>query len=375
MTANAGGKKKQVSIAIAGGGTGGHVFPGIAILEALAEKCDTRVMWLGTGRPVEHAAVHDRPWEYKILEVRPIHGMTLVNMTRAWVDLPLKVAGAARLLRQFRPEIVLGIGGYVSGPALVAARIMNIPCAIHEQNTVPGLANRIGARLAKRIFLGFKGAEKWFPPEKTLVTGNPVRRELIEGARHHGSVKDAGPDRSFRVLVMGGSQGAKAINRLAGSALCILFQEGMKIEVLHQTGPEDAEDLRQVYRSAGMPGRAVTFLDDMKGAYTWADLVISRAGAGTCSELAVMGKPSILIPYPHAASGHQEANALEMKSAGAAVVLREQETGPEKLASAARQLIEGADKLREMGFNAREMGRPDAGAVIAGELLKMIISE
>ncbi|WP_161939948.1 undecaprenyldiphospho-muramoylpentapeptide beta-N-acetylglucosaminyltransferase [Dissulfuribacter thermophilus] len=360
----------RLNVAVAGGGTGGHIFPGVAILRALEALRPLNILWIGTGKEVERQILESLTIEYTELKVRPFHGAGLGSLIRAITTLPISISRARSILKDFNPNVVLGIGGYVAGPVMIAARSLNIPLVIHEQNVIPGLTNRLGARFAQKIFISFKGSQSWFPGGKSILTGNPVREEFLKLNKHDDGKEYA--SRPKHILVIGGSQGARAINRLATCALAILAKSGIDLEVIHQTGKQDQEYTRRVYREAGIKASVYGFINDMASAYAWADLVVSRAGAGTCAELSVTGTPSILIPYPHAASSHQEANAKELESCGASITFRENEVGPERLASTIQALLLDTERLSQMRQAARSIAQPYAAKTIAEQILKIV---
>lgn len=363
---------REVRLAICGGGTGGHIFPGVAILGAFRRLASVECLWIGTGRDVERQILNGIETGYRELRVSPFYGVGASKVIRAIWSLPASILEAKKVLKGFSPDIVLGIGGYVAGPVMAAAKWLRVPTVIHEQNVVPGLTNRWGARCATRIFVSFGGSVAWLPKHKTMVVGNPVRDEFLNVGQRSAAQGADHVTRPRHLLVVGGSQGARAINRLVSSALTILSGSGQAIRVVHQTGPMDREYIKRIYHEAGIDAEVHGFIGDMAERYAWADLVISRAGAGTCAELAVTGTPSILIPYPHAASGHQEANAKELESAGASITLLESEVGPERLASTIETLLKNGDTLARMSECARSIARPNAAREIAEEMLKII---
>ncbi len=357
-------------IAVAGGGTGGHVFPGIAVTDLLGRLVPSRIMWIGTGRQVEKNALQDRHIDYRVLKVHPIKGMEIPALVKALFHLPLSISRALSMLRDFRPHVVLGVGGYVSGPVLLAARLLGIPSAIHEQNLLPGLANRLSARFAARIFISFDESRKYFKKDRGLIlTGNPVREDILEAARS--STVRPGDRSDFHILILGGSQGASSLNRLAGSAMKALWHSGHSFSFLHQTGEGDAENVRRFYQDAGVPARISPFIHDMGRAYMEADLVVCRAGATTIAELTVTGRPAIFIPYPYAAEGHQELNARLMEDRGAGIFLKEAKTGAIKLSSHIETLMEDRQKLAKMADKAKALGKPEAAQEIARNLMEL----
>ena len=356
--------QRTIRLVVAGGGTGGHVFPGIAVAEAMESCGAIEVLWIGTGRLVERDALSGRRWDYRVLDVRPLKGAGFMGTIRSLAGLPFSTARAFSWLRSFRPHVVFGVGGYVSGPVLLAARILGIPTALHEQNLIPGLTNRLGSKFATSMFISFKETARYFPKKKVILTGNPIRKAIIQSPEHQ-------IGKSYHLLVLGGSQGAKRLNRLVGMAIQVLWQSGVPLKVVHQTGRLDLSYMEKFYREADIPAKVTPFISDMGGSYSWADLVICRAGAGTLAELTALGRPSILIPYPSATDGHQEANARELADAGAAKYFREEEIGAIKLAGEIQSLLEDPQGLVNMGKNARRLGILTAASDIASTLIEM----
>ncbi len=358
----------NIRIAIAGGGTGGHVFPGIAIAKALSSNMEVDLLWIGTGRPVEKRVLGEEGYDLKVLKVKPIKGSGPGAVMKAMAGLPISILKAAAMLYRFRPDVVLGVGGYVAGPVLVAAHLLRIPTALHEQNVIPGLANKLAARFTQRVFVSFPETERYFPGKEVTVSGNPVRSDLIDQARRYKRPSNG----CKRILVLGGSQGARGINEMVTSALISVWNSGHIISVMHQTGERDVEWVRSQYAKADVPSEVSPFLTDIGRHLGWADLVIARAGAGTVAELAAVGRPALLIPYPHAASSHQDANAEHLVSAGAALIFKEGETGAVKLASAIQDLLDEPERLKQMAQKAKKVGRTDAADQIAKGLIKML---
>jgi len=308
---------------------------------------------------VEKRVLAGRSWEYRILAVRPLTGLGPAGAALGLLHLPLSVARASRLLARFRPHVVLGLGGYCSGPVALAAWLRGIPVVLHEQNLVPGLANRLAGRFARTVCTGFQGVPRGLPARKVVFTGNPVRPSLLRAR------ESRRPHPVPHLLVMGGSQGARGINRLVTAALPMLVQEGLELEVLHQTGAADIEEVRAKYASNSIAAEVVPFIDDMARAYGWADLAVCRAGAGTIAELTALGVAALLVPFPAAAGNHQEKNARALEAAGAAVVCIEEETGAVRFAGLLRELLSQPGRLEAMGRNARRLGRPNAAEEVA----------
>jgi len=354
-----------LKLAIAGGGTGGHVFPGLAVIQALQERMPVEVLWIGTGRPMESAILSSKGWDYRVLAVKPLIGFQWISRLKSLLTLPYYVTVARKWLKTFRPHVVLGVGGYVSGPVLVAAWLLGLPSALHEQNMLPGLANRMSARFVNRVLVSFEGTKGFLKHDDIRWTGNPVRKEIASAcARPRNALN------GHRLLVLGGSQGASTLNRLVCSAVTLLSRSGFFVEVWHQTGKVNAEEVKRLYEEASVSARVMPFIEDMAKAYAWADLVLARAGAGTVAEVAVTGTPAIFIPYTGAA-GHQEANALYLVQRGAALSFRENEIGAVRLASEIQGLLDAPQRLAEMSERAFELGRPNAAELIADAALEM----
>jgi UDP-N-acetylglucosamine--N-acetylmuramyl-(pentapeptide) pyrophosphoryl-undecaprenol N-acetylglucosamine transferase len=273
------------------------------------------------------------------------------------------------IIRGFSPQVVLGVGGYSAGPVCLAARMMGVPSAIHEQNSFPGVTNRLLCRVVNRVFISFEESRKHFSGGTIHLTGNPVRPEFVTSETLPG--RNGKP---FTVLVVGGSQGARAINEAFVEALAVLKKRNRPCRVIHQTGEFDYEKTAALYKDEGLEGEVRPFIQDMAGAYREADLVVSRAGAGAVFEMAVMGKPSLLIPYPFAANRHQETNARFLVEAGAAqMILQENLTG-DLLADRLARFMDDRAALEKMGLAAKRVSKPDAAQRIADLMLEMVRS-
>jgi UDP-N-acetylglucosamine--N-acetylmuramyl-(pentapeptide) pyrophosphoryl-undecaprenol N-acetylglucosamine transferase len=326
------------------------------------------VLWIGTDRKVEVDALSAAPWIHRTLRVMPIKGTGLAGRIKAVFMLPAACIRAMIWLREFRPHVVLGVGGYVSGPVMLAARNLRIPAAIHEQNMVPGLANRMAARFARKVFVTYSDSARYFRDVEIEVTGNPVRQAIIEAGR---SAERDDEGHRLTLLILGGSQGAAGLNRIASAAVRTLCQSGRKINVIHQTGVAAAEEIGNYYRKEGVNVELMPFIRDMAAAYRQADLVICRAGATTLAELTALGKPSILIPYPYAADNHQEKNAMAMTEAGASMTFRESDIGAVRLAGEIENIIMDNRRLEAMSDAAWHLGRRNAALHIAEALLEL----
>lgn len=364
---------------IAGGGTGGHLFPGMAVAEEfLSRDPGHRVLFVGTARGVESRLVPEAGYEFASIRSKGLARMGVAGKVRGLAVLPLSLLDAGRVIRGFRPHVALGVGGYVSGPALLAARLLGVPCAIQEQNAVPGWANRILGRIVSVVFVSFEQARSWFgrasKKDRVVVSGNPVRRKIVSAlgrVAEKGPIgKDAG---KVAILVVGGSQGAHGLNLMVLDAVAELAADDrQRISIRHQSGKADLDMVGSRYTDLGMDAEVEPFIEDMADAYGKADLVISRAGAGAVSEIAIAGLPSILVPYPFAASDHQAANAGVLVEAGAALMFREKATGPGEFCEALRRIIADADRRRSMSARAKSAARPEAAAMIVDKCLELV---
>ena len=345
---------------IAGGGTGGHLFPGVAVAEELrAREPDAPVLFVGTKRGIEARVLPDLGWQLELIEVSGLKTVGALGAIRGVFRLPRALWQARRILKTFEPDAVIGVGGYASGPIVLMAKLRGIPTAICEQNSIPGLTNKILGRLVRAVFLSFEESRRFFKPKKIHLTGNPVRRELVQ------KLLAASPRAGDRVhvLVSGGSLGAVAVNELAAKALTRIAAE-TPITITHQTGEKGLEATQKLYADAGVVADCRAFIKDMASTYLAADVVIGRAGATTVAELAIAGKPAIFIPYPFAADNHQEINAREMATAGAALMFRQSELTAEKLLDALRPLVADAGVRAKMGAAMKSLAKPGAAQAV-----------
>ncbi|TBV83265.1 MAG: undecaprenyldiphospho-muramoylpentapeptide beta-N-acetylglucosaminyltransferase [Desulfobulbaceae bacterium] len=358
----------KVKLVIAGGGTGGHLFPGIAVADELLSRYPgSEVLFISPGREIDRLALAEKPYRQAVLTGGGLKGVSWRRRLSALARIPLGFGQALSLLREFRPDLVLGVGGYVTGPVLIAARLLRITACIHEQNSVPGLANRLLGPLVDHIFLSLPISGNYFPAAKTSLVGNPLRRELLAAA-----ALPARPEagrKPPRLLVLGGSQGARRINLLMVEAARKLAADGVDFELSHQTGQQDRGSTEEGYRRAGVRARVEAFIPDMAAEYLAVDLVISRAGATTLAELALFGKAALLIPYPFATDDHQRLNAEIMVRRGAARLLTEDGLSADELAEQIKALLHNEADRQMMGIKARKLSRPDAAATIIDESL------
>ncbi|MFC1863730.1 undecaprenyldiphospho-muramoylpentapeptide beta-N-acetylglucosaminyltransferase [Thermodesulfobacteriota bacterium] len=357
----------EIKMIIAGGGTGGHLFPGLAIGKEIAERYERSEIVFITGlRKIEAEIIERSGFKQESINIEGLKGRGWKGGLRALTRIPLGLYNSVRIIKRMSPNIVLGVGGYSSGPACLAAKLLGVPTAVHEQNSYPGLTNRLLCRFVDRVFISFEESRKYFSGGSIYLTGNPVRRELIESVRDHVSSEG-----SFTILVMGGSQGARAINKAFIASLEILTRRGKEPLVIHQTGERDIKDVLNDYKLKGLKGEVYPFIQDMAATYQKADIVVNRAGATTISELAALGKPSILIPYPYATNRHQDTNAQILAGSGGAVVLAQDGLTGESLADILMKYMDDRKALLRMGKQARKVGRPEAVRVIADEIENM----
>jgi UDP-N-acetylglucosamine--N-acetylmuramyl-(pentapeptide) pyrophosphoryl-undecaprenol N-acetylglucosamine transferase len=374
-------------VLIAGGGTGGHVFPGIAIAEEVAARAGGEVLFVGTARGLEATRVPAAGFRLELLDVSGLNRVGAAALGRGLVRLPRAFWQTAGVLRRFRPDVVIGVGGYVSGPVVLGAALLGYPTAILEQNSYPGFTNRILGRVVRRAYIAFEHARRFLPPARTLLVGNPVRRQFVAavadavaGGGQGATAVEEDPRSGGRdLLVLGGSQGARAINDLVVGAVPHWRKTG-KIggsvpSILHQAGAKDEARVRALYAALEPPAPRIEvrpFIDDVPSALRAARLVIARAGALTLAELAIIGRPAILIPLPTAADDHQSFNAAELAAAGAAVVLPQPGLTAERLATVVRELLDDPPRLTRMGAAMRALGRPHAASAIVDDLARLV---
>lgn len=360
-----------MKLLITGGGTGGHVFPGIAVAEAVtASAPDCEILFVGGRQGLESKAVPEAGFTFEGVPASGLLGKKLLAVPIVLWTTWRGLIESLRIIAHFDPDVVFATGGYVSGPVSLAGVLRGRPLVLHEQNSVPGITNRILARLAREVHLNMPGARRFFAKRRHLkLSGNPIRKTILQGDRHRAR-QEFGLRRDRRtVLILGGSQGARSINRAAVGAIRRLLRDRKDLQFVVQTGRRDAGFVR------GRLGRyrdrvcVQAFIDQMGDAYDLADLVVARAGAMTLAEITVCGKPSILVPFPHATHNHQEANARAMVQMGAAEMILDRELRPENLAAAVLKFIDTPQILREMSISVRTLSRPAAAEKIAASLL------
>jgi len=356
---------------VAGGGTGGHLYPGIALAEEVSSRPGGAVLFVGTARGLETKLVPAAGFELQLLDVSGLNRVGLGNVVKGLGRLPKAFFASRALLKRFRPDLVIGVGGYASGPLVLAAALLGYPTAIQEQNSQPGFTNRVLGVFARRVFVAFEDAKRFFSANKTRLFGNPVRRKFVTAVR---DVDRSMADVARNVLILGGSQGAKAVNDLVVGAAAAPAKEDRLPPLVHQTGAGDEARVYEKYAAAGLAHRVQIrpFIDDMPTALAGAALVVGRAGALTLAELAMMARPAILIPLPTAAADHQTRNAAEFERAGAAVVMNQRTATPEALAAQIASLMGAPERRAEMSRHMAALGRPDATRQIVDELESLV---
>jgi UDP-N-acetylglucosamine--N-acetylmuramyl-(pentapeptide) pyrophosphoryl-undecaprenol N-acetylglucosamine transferase len=353
---------------IAGGGTGGHLFPGVAIAEEVkARDPGAEVLFVGTRRGIEARVLPKLGLPLELIDASGLKTVGALGALRGLARVPRALWQSRRIVREFRPDAVIGVGGYASGPLVLAAWMARVPTAILEQNSIPGLANKILGKIVRAVFLAFDETRRFFAPRRVILSGNPIRRALRDQLLAAAPAADQAGGK-LRVFCFGGSLGARAVNALMVDAAAALGRRGVAVELVHQTGPDERAAVEERYRAAGVAADVRDFIDDMAAEYRRAELVIARAGATTVAELAAVGRPAILIPFPFAADNHQERNAAALAAAGAALVFRQSELDGDRLAAAIQGLAEDRERLARMREAMRALARPDAAAEIAGWL-------
>jgi UDP-N-acetylglucosamine--N-acetylmuramyl-(pentapeptide) pyrophosphoryl-undecaprenol N-acetylglucosamine transferase len=342
-------------VILAGGGTGGHVIPALAIAEEL-RRGGHDAAFVGTARGIETRLVPKAGFPLYLVKVGALNRVSLATRLRTLIDLPLSIFSAMRILRGFQAQVVIGVGGYAAGPATMAAVLLRIPVVLFEPNVVPGFANRVVARFATSAAVHFAQTGKWFP--RFEVTGVPVRPLFF-----------ALPERRSQppaLLVFGGSQGARALNRILRDSAGELLQRIPELKIVHQTGEREFEGLREFYRGAGLGVEVSPFLDDMAQRFADADLIVCRSGASTVAEIAAAGKCALFVPFPGAADDHQLRNAELLEQAEAALLIAERELTGERFINEVTALLKSPQRMAAMGAKARSLAHPDAAAHIAG---------
>jgi UDP-N-acetylglucosamine--N-acetylmuramyl-(pentapeptide) pyrophosphoryl-undecaprenol N-acetylglucosamine transferase len=343
-------------VILAGGGTGGHLFPGLAVAREFQKRdAMTEILFVGTEQGIEARVLPRERFELETLPVRGLRGRGLRGFMDALYGVPASLLRSLAIIRKFRPDFIIGLGGYASGPLLLAGKMKSVRCAIMEQNLRPGFTNRILARLVDRVFTSYQESSEYFPGADVLATGNPVRWQRLPEVKQ---------SERFTLLIFGGSAGAHRINLAAVDALKQLTDLGPKLAVIHQTGQADFGAVKQAYEALSFAAEVTPFIDQMDVAYARADLVLCRAGATTVAELTAFGKAGILVPYPYAIYDHQRWNAEALQNRGAAEMILDRELNGKILADRIRGYVFDPTRIERMRSAARAMGRPEASVRI-----------
>jgi UDP-N-acetylglucosamine--N-acetylmuramyl-(pentapeptide) pyrophosphoryl-undecaprenol N-acetylglucosamine transferase len=337
---------------VAGGGTGGHLFPGLAVAECAA-AAGAEALFVGGAAGIEARVIPQTRFAFRALDVHGVRGRGARGLVQLAWQLPVALVKAWRIVGNAGADLVLGVGGYASVPVVLAAWLRGLPSVLLEQNAHPGMANRLLARFARRVCTAFPDTRGFFPPRKVVVTGNPVRQFAAASPATGGG---------FTLLVFGGSQGAHRLNAALHDAAPRLRAAVPALRIIHQTGRDDCEWIGQRYAACGIPAEVRPFIDDMGAAYGQADLVVCRAGATTLAELTAIGKPAVLVPYPFAADDHQRANASVLEAAGAARMILDRDLTGDRVTETVVALARDREQLEAMGGAARRLGKPDAAA-------------
>lgn len=353
-----------MTVVIAAGGTGGHLYPAVALArEFLRRDPSANILFVGTVRGIESRVLAHERFELALITAKPIMGKGLLDVARGMLSVPIGIWQSLDILKRRQADLVVGVGGYTSPSVLVAAALKGIARVILEPNAHPGMANKVVAPFAQRIFLAFESAGASFDRRKIRVVGTPIRQEFLVQPTDSASTKQD----VRHVLIFGGSQGARAINNAVLEGLSLMSQRLPGLTITHQTGEGDFERVRNVYRALSIRATVVPFLYDMPAVLQTADLVVARAGAMTIAELAACGKAAILIPLPTAIYDHQMKNARAMEAAGGAMVLPQADLTGEKLVGMIETALSDPQRLEKMQRKSLEMRRVDAGEVIVGE--------
>lgn len=351
---------------LSGGGTGGHLFPAIALAEEIIQrKKGNEVLFVGAERGIEREILPQKGYECVFLNIKPLRGRGILGFFSGLLSLPVAIIKSMTIIKKFNPDAIIGSGGYACAPVIIAAFLLNKKSFLLEQNIIPGFTNRVLARFVDTIITAFKNSYKYFKNKNVEWLGNPVRRQLFDNY-----LNDSIEDQYFTILIFGGSQGAHFVNNIVVDAVKIISSKGESVNITHQTGKKDFEEIKRKYSEANIKAYVTEFIDDMSTAYRAADLVICRSGATSIAEITVCKKPSILIPYPYAADDHQRLNAIELVNAGAAVMLEQKDITPEILADTILSLKNDPERLKSMAEQAGRIAKPEA----AREIMDYIVA-
>jgi len=365
---------EPIRVVIAGGGTGGHLFPGIAVAqEFLVRNPENSVLFIGTGKPFEISVLSETGFAHKRITAEGLKGRGIWNQVVSISKIPKGIVESVLILKQFKPHLVIGVGGYSAGPLVMGAWFLGIKIVLHEQNILPGITNRILSCFADRIYVSFEETKFEVTPKKIRFTGNPVRKEIVQcaKAKNNADFKVLKKQGLFTILILGGSQGAHSINMAILEALEYIGDKE-KIFFVHQTGAQDENQVKQAYGRHGIANDTRSFFKDMARQYQNADLIICRAGATTVAEITAIGKGVIFIPFPYAADNHQVLNARSLEKAGAAEMILEKDLSGKVIAERINHYAREPEVLDRMASRSRDLGRVDAASMIVDDCYALI---
>ncbi len=355
-----------MKVVITGGGTGGHLYPGIALAETFMKiQPETQILFIGTSHGIGSSPIPQKGFLYETVTATGFVGKGLFSRMKSILSIPVGLTQSLQILKRFGPQLVIGIGGYVAVPVMLAASLLKIKRVILEPNVLPGLVNKIVAPICHLVVTTFEASHPGLHSKRIKRLGIPIRPEITT------AVQPEKKEGHQTLLILGGSQGAHAINRAMTNVLPFLSHQRTRLTIIHQTGKNDHETVSSAYENAGFHAEVHPFIEDMGVAYARADLIISRAGAGTLSELGVTGKPSILIPFPFA-GGHQIENAKAFVTAGASLMILEKELSGESFSKTITNLLSDSEKLHQMSTAARRQGNPNAAEDIVNASLGLV---
>ncbi len=360
-------------IVIAGGGTGGHLFPGIAIAdEFMSWNQGNQVLFISSGNPFEKSILSKTDFNLATITVEGIKGRGICKQAMSLLKFPKGTFESVKILKSFRPDLVVGVGSYSSGPVVIAAWLLGIKIVLHEQNILPGITNRILSRFADKIFVSFNGMAPFFRTDKLIFSGNPIRKEFLHPVNNHKThaVIDEDHKPPFSILILGGSQGAHRINTAVAEALMYL-KDRTAFHFVHQAGPQDIEMVKKAYSNHGISSTVQSFFIDMDQQYRKADLIICRAGATTIAEITAIGKAVIFIPFPFAADDHQTLNARMLTERGAAEMILQRDLNGERLAKRIEYYASNPEMLTQLASKAKRLGKPEAAKLIVNKCYRL----
>ena len=362
---------EALRLIIAGGGTGGHLFPGIAIAQEFMQRnAENRVLFIGTGKPFEKQALSKMGYCHHKITVEGFKGRGILKQLHALFKIPQGLFQSVGIINRFKPHLILGVGGYAAGPVILGGWLLGIKGALHEQNLLPGITNRLLAPVARRIYISFQDTRSKFNLQKVRYTGNPIRKEILKRADRTQAKAGYDSDHRFTVLIIGGSQGAHRINETMIEALRHIKNPDNFL-FIHQTGSADEQLVKDAYHDFGPAYAAKPFFDDIDHQYQKADLIIGRAGATTVAETTALGKGVIFIPYPFAADNHQVLNALALAEKGAAEMIHQAELNGQLLAQRIEYYASHPEAIQQMALKAKRFGKPDASKTIVDDLYRL----